>query len=123
VQAICIAVILLYAVENSNGIVGRVLNSAPLRFIGVGSYSIYLWQQLFVSGYRPMMPMGLLYTALAAVVSYLLIERPSFALRARLERRIWNGRDIPAIEPTSVSQTEITDYSLIASSNQELGSS
>ena len=50
------------------------------------SYSLYLWQMLFVSiSTHPIVtfPLSLLWTALAATLSYLLVERPLNALRHR----------------------------------------
>jgi peptidoglycan/LPS O-acetylase OafA/YrhL len=71
---------------------GRVLNSAPLVWIGTLSYSIYLWQQLFVFRKLP------LFEELAAVLacaaaSYYLVERPFLGLRAKFRTKK------PAVEP------------------------
>lgn len=75
--------------------VGRVLNAAPLRAVGIGSYSIYLWQELFfsprVTSYTAVG--ALTATAVMATVSYFLVERPSLALRGAIERW-WRDRGI-----------------------------
>lgn len=76
------------------GRVGRWLNARWMVFIGVLSYSLYLWQQVFL--HRSAMtiittfPLNLALTLLAAMVSYSAIETPSLQLRQRLERR-WFG--------------------------------
>jgi len=65
---------------------GRFLNARPVIWVGVLSYSIYLWQELFVWAYIPALAKiaGILATASA---SYYLIERPFLGLRARLRAK------------------------------------
>ena len=58
-----------------------------MRFLGVLSYSLYLWQQVFLnpdSG-SPWcaFPLNVVATFLAALASYLLVECPFLRLRAR----------------------------------------
>jgi peptidoglycan/LPS O-acetylase OafA/YrhL len=87
VLAVCIGGILVYLVEHPESFVGRILNNPIVRHIGVLSYSLYLWQQLFMSEELPMLPYGFLFALAAAEFSYWVVERPSLNLRARLERR------------------------------------
>ena len=47
-EGIGIAACLHWCVIHHEGRIGRVLNSAPLVYVGVLSYSIYLWQQVFL---------------------------------------------------------------------------
>ena len=47
-QAIVIPFLLLGTVQRPGTIVGRFLESAPIRWVGRRSYSLYLWQQLFL---------------------------------------------------------------------------
>lgn len=74
--------------------VGRWLNARWIVFFGVLSYSLYLWQQVFLN--RTVMtiitlfPLNLLLTFIAAIASYNLIETPSLRLRQRIERK-WFG--------------------------------
>ncbi|HEX5459610.1 MAG TPA: acyltransferase [Steroidobacteraceae bacterium] len=65
---------------------GRFLNARPVIWVGVLSYSIYLWQELFAWAYIPALAKtaGILATASA---SYYLIERPLLGLRARLRAK------------------------------------
>ena len=82
-------VILTYAVRNASSLFGRLLNQSWLRHIGVISYSLYLWQQLFTGERTRWFPLNLVFIVLCAELSYWLIERPSFRLRDYLaERRV-----------------------------------
>jgi peptidoglycan/LPS O-acetylase OafA/YrhL len=65
--------------------VGRLLNSRGLTFIGVLSYSIYVWQQLFlprVSSWS-IFPLNLIAALSAATLSYYFVERPFLRLKRR----------------------------------------
>jgi peptidoglycan/LPS O-acetylase OafA/YrhL len=72
---------------------GGVLNSPPLMFIGRISYSLYLWQQLFLNreSTSPLCawPLNIALAFAAALASYYLIEQPVLARRdrKRSERR------------------------------------
>jgi len=76
--------------------VGRVLNSRPFVFVGLISYSIYLWQQLFLNRYTASLstsfPVNITLAVVAALASYYLVERPSLRLRQRVERVLFPGR-------------------------------
>lgn len=68
--------------------VGRLLNSPVFVFIGVLSYSLYLWQQLFLDPASTLpfpFNLGLLMTA--ALASYFFVERPFLSLRRKIEQR------------------------------------
>lgn len=68
--------------------VGRFLNWKPIASIGVLSYSLYLWQQLFLNrdsaAWSAAFPQNLLFSIGAALASYLLLEKPLLRLRHRL---------------------------------------
>jgi peptidoglycan/LPS O-acetylase OafA/YrhL len=81
-------------------VVGRVLNCRPLAFVGVISYSMYLWQQPFThlrltSSFSLPEQLTLLKNPVIGVMcilgcslfSYFLIERPILNVRNGLERR------------------------------------
>ena len=85
--ALCIGGILVYLIENPSGVVGRIKNNPVVRHIGVLSYSLYLWQQLFMSEKLNLLPYGYLYVFVAAEFSYWVVERPSLRLRGVLEPR------------------------------------
>ncbi len=87
-ENVCLAVILGHLLERPTGRVGLVLDSAPLRYLGTRSYSIYLWQVLFIGPFdwqQAWLPFPLNFTLilLVAEASYRLIERPFMASRSR----------------------------------------
>jgi len=71
---------------------GRFLNMPPVAFIGVLSYSIYLWQQPFLNRSSHsvvcVFPWNLMIAGVAAAGSYAFIERPALAIRKKLEQRV-----------------------------------
>jgi peptidoglycan/LPS O-acetylase OafA/YrhL len=73
-----------------DGIAGRVLNTRPIRFIGVLSYSLYLWQQIFLdrtaTGWLQAFPVNLLAVGVAACLSYYVVERPFLAFKQRFSK-------------------------------------
>ena len=63
-----------------------------MKAIGVLSYSLYLWHVIFIRPDSPWNPgMAVVLSFAAATLSYVLIERPFLALRARLQEW-WGGR-------------------------------
>ena len=69
-------------------VVGKCLNWRPLAFIGVLSYSLYLWQQPFFvhSGHHfwYVFPFNVIGAFLVALASYHAIEKPFLALPTSL---------------------------------------
>lgn len=84
---VALALLVIHFVATHDSPVGRVLNSRPLVVIGVLSYSLYLWQNLFMNPdsnhWFTRFPANLFLTFTAATISYLLIEKPFQALRGR----------------------------------------
>jgi peptidoglycan/LPS O-acetylase OafA/YrhL len=76
-------------------IAGRVLEWGPLTWIGQLSYSIYIWQQLFLIrpedrrtfGVIQTFPFNWLAAFGCALASYYLIERPAIAWGRRVSAR------------------------------------
>ena len=83
-------------VSYPSGPVGRALNSPPVVFVGLISYSIYLWQQLFLNRYADSwpttFPVSLVLAFAAALISYYVIERPALGLRQRIEHALFPAR-------------------------------
>jgi peptidoglycan/LPS O-acetylase OafA/YrhL len=85
----------LGTVLNSDGMVGRILELAPLRFVGRISYSLYLWQQLFFVGhfvstshlFFQWFPVNYILTFVCAILSFRYIEQPIVKLGHRLAAR------------------------------------
>lgn len=65
----------------------RWLEAPALITIGIGSYSLYLWQEVFLNPRRAewwtRFPQNLLFVVLFAVISYRVIERPFLRMKAR----------------------------------------
>ena len=91
----CAAIFLLWAVRNPASAVGRLLNARLVMHIGVLSYSIYLWQTLFLHEanaslfgtahrYIGTFPGNWLAILAVASLSFYLVEKPSLHLRNRL---------------------------------------
>jgi peptidoglycan/LPS O-acetylase OafA/YrhL len=88
------AIFLLWCVRNPSSLVGRVLNARLIMHIGVLSYSIYLWQTLFLHNanatvfgptrrYIGSFPGNWLAVLVVASLSFYLVEKPSLRLRNR----------------------------------------
>ena len=86
-RAMCVSYVLIYVVRNPASLAGRALNVRIMRHIGVISYSLYLWQQLFTGPRAFWFPLNLVLALACAETSYLLIERPALRLRDSIERR------------------------------------
>lgn len=110
---ILLAVLIHRSVFRSQDTLGKLLNWSPIAFIGVLSYSLYLWQQPFLdrasTSWIAAFPQNLVFTAIAALGSYLLLEKPLMRLRSRLRTLPDASRQAPdamreqaALEPGTV---------------------
>jgi peptidoglycan/LPS O-acetylase OafA/YrhL len=98
---------LLYTAADPRGWFGRMFESRPARWVGDLSYSIYLWQMLFLAAYGIPLSMGLAQrfpynlalVLLCASVSYYAIECPLRRLGRKLAHRA--PRSAPATVPPS----------------------
>ena len=100
VTNIATALVIDWCVTFHEGRVGRVLNAAPLVFVGGLSYSLYLWQQPFLNraSEAPLaaFPLNIALAFGMALASFYLIERPSLALRKVLERKYFRKEAVVA---------------------------
>lgn len=85
--------LILWALQNPRGTVGRWLNSRPFVHLGTISYSLYIWQELFLAPPRlalpwvGVFPLNEICALAAAEFSYWVIERPFLRLKGRLSDR------------------------------------
>jgi peptidoglycan/LPS O-acetylase OafA/YrhL len=88
---VLIAVLMMYSIFGPRGLWFRMLNSKVFNFVGVISYSLYLWQQLFIGGidnwWITHLPQNLLGILCCALFSYYIIERPFLKLKATLSAK------------------------------------
>jgi peptidoglycan/LPS O-acetylase OafA/YrhL len=99
IENIAIALWIDWAVSNSGTVSGRLLNTRLFVGVGIGSYSLYLWQQpflglmyshptLLLSGpWREIAipPLRIAIIIACTSFSYFVIERPLMRLRGRME--------------------------------------
>src|SRR5579862_5537226 len=100
VMNVGIALCIDRCVRFESDFLGRMLNARPVVFVGVLSYSLYLWQEPFLdrtaNGLIHWFPLNLILTFAAALFSYYVVERPFLRLRRRFEGRL--------VRPSSVRQ-------------------
>ena len=95
-QAVGFSLLLLNGVFNPDRGLNRLLNWKWVVQLGILSYSIYIWQQMFcgmgetVFGVKDAwwtnFPVWILVTLLAACASYYLLEKPLLGLREKLRK-------------------------------------
>jgi peptidoglycan/LPS O-acetylase OafA/YrhL len=86
-----IPILIAGTVTHPTWAISRVLSLAPLRWLGRISYSLYLWQQLFLYppwqpkplGWPQTLPWSLAATFACATASYYLVERPMIRVGRR----------------------------------------
>jgi peptidoglycan/LPS O-acetylase OafA/YrhL len=109
VESLAIGLFLVWAVRNPLSGVGRLLNSKPVAYMGVLSYSLYIWQMFFIVSPDPTLTGGFPYSigglVVAALMSYYLVEQPSLRLRDRFLRKPGESKSVgKLIEPTTAAQ-------------------
>ncbi len=110
---IAIALCIDWAVTHHDGRIGRVLNAAPLVFIGWLSYSLYLWQQPFLDRTSQStfaaFPLNIVCAVTLALLSYYVVERPALRLRRTLERATFaaNAPSFAEPKPPPVPRTPV----------------
>jgi peptidoglycan/LPS O-acetylase OafA/YrhL len=87
VRAAAVPAMLLATLHNPTHFLGRILELKPLCFVGLISYSLYLWQQLFLvwepnPALHPVQwfPVNIAAAALCAVMSFYFVETPLIRL-------------------------------------------
>lgn len=88
---VSIALIVARYVEYPDLPFGRVLNARALAAIGTISYSLYLWQELFLVQWRTpnsilqQFPLNVVAAFACGIASYKLVEQPFLRLKSRFE--------------------------------------
>ena len=104
----CLALVLTAAVTVKDTVLFRVLNWRPLCALGVLSYSLYVWNNLFLnaeSGWATnVFPFNFLCVAAMGLFSYFCIEKPFLSLKDRFHRRVATPA-LPEALPTRKSQS------------------
>ncbi|MFA6149738.1 MAG: acyltransferase [Chitinophagaceae bacterium] len=87
-------IILLYSILNPATLFFRFLNNSSIVFIGKLSYSLYVWQQLFIGSehclidkrfsFLQLFPQNMLCVFIMALLSYYIIEIPFLNLKKKL---------------------------------------
>jgi len=97
VEAISACSLVLWAISHSETAAGRFLNLRPIAYVGVRAYSLYLWQQLWLSHETQtrawVVALFIACALLCAEISYRFVEAPMLRMRRKL--RI----DAPAMVP------------------------
>jgi peptidoglycan/LPS O-acetylase OafA/YrhL len=112
-QGISITVFMLCVILHPGSRVGRILNSPIMVAIGVRSYSLYLWQQLFIGDIHhsiPRLAAGLCAAVFAAEFSYRIIELPTLRMKRYFEPRKESGGH--AIPPPATESQRLTSLVL-----------
>lgn len=110
IQALLIGALVVWLVQSSQTGIGRFLSGRVPVTIGTVSYSVYLWQQLFLGPHLTWWSFPAI--AMCSTLSYVLVEKPFMRLRNRITR----VGDLPyfrtavevAMEEVPMRQTAIT---------------
>jgi peptidoglycan/LPS O-acetylase OafA/YrhL len=83
-----ITLLVAYLIQNPHSWAGWVLNTSWVRHVGVISYSLYLWQGLYLTSVLNVFPLNILLAFLSAELSFRLVERPALRLRDYFEAKL-----------------------------------
>ena len=103
--SLCVPLLLVGTAFNPQWGISRVLELSMIRWIGRISYSLYLWQQLFLgNGRTGMLPLRMAAVFLCASASFYFIEKPMIRIGHRLAPPATAGRGdlnhIPNVQRT-----------------------
>jgi peptidoglycan/LPS O-acetylase OafA/YrhL len=94
-----------FVTSHPDGPVGRLLNWRPVVFIGLISYSLYIWQELYlrigVFDRGPQFPLNLAAAFVTALLSYFLVEEPFIRLKNRKSGPALNVARLDAVTQTA----------------------
>ncbi len=78
-QALSTLLLMFWLLSGQGGLLRRILESWPVVQLGLLSYSLYIWQQLFILGPGIKwlgFPLNLIFSLAAAIISYRFVEVP-----------------------------------------------
>ena len=81
-----IGFLMMYSIFGPRNLWFSFLNLKVINYIGILSYSIYLWQQMFISGasnWGTTYPQNLFFILIIAMLSYHFIEKPFLRLKTK----------------------------------------
>lgn len=95
-ELICVCLVISAAVLHRGTLLFRFLNWSPLVYVGILSYSLYVWNNLFLYGTGPWLvnvfPLNFLCVFVMAIISHYLIEMPFLRLKDRFHQSGNKGR-------------------------------
>ena len=101
VTPLCIAVLLIYTVSHQGKWASSILVNPIILWIGMVSYSAYLWQELFTGSPQVLgsswiarvlhSPLSLVVALAVITVSYYCVERPFTRMGRRISQRVTAG--------------------------------
>ena len=87
IDPLCIICLIIWLIESKNKL-WKLFNNKFIVTLGMYSYSIYIWQQLFLTKqnttFTGMFPFNYIFTFILAWVSYNLVEKQFLKLKSRL---------------------------------------
>lgn len=92
IQTILVCGLVFNTIVFPDSVLGRLLELGPICFLGLISYSLYLWQQVFLVTNDPDwglvrdLPFCLFACVAVAMLSYFIVERPFLRLKGRFSR-------------------------------------
>lgn len=109
--AILLPGLILYTVARPERALGRLLETRPVAWFGRVSYSVYLWQMLFLPAYGipismarvQWFPLNVVFVVAAASASYYVVEQPCRRLGRTLASNLHRPRTAPSMAAASIT--------------------
>lgn len=103
---ICIGFITLVSISFKHNLYYAFLNTKVMHHVGILSYSIYIWQQIFFSeqvGAFSQFPYNIVFIFIVAILSYNLVELPFLRLKSHFIKPKQAAQQEPTLPPLSPS--------------------